>query len=119
MTFQNIIKLENFLLVLQKIKRTLGTIKLTEPVSLFKIAENQHIHHTQNATHQQITLPQVRTTNYGLNSVTHKAAKNRNSVQKSIVFNFLDDYLSATKFIKSFKENIYKKQPTSFTVTLI
>ena len=119
MTFQNIIKSENFLLVLQKINRTLGTIKLTEPVSLFKIAENQHTHHTQNAAHQQITLPQVRTTNYGLNSVTHKAAKNRNSVQKSIVFNFLDDYLSATKFIKSFEENIYKKQPTSLTVTLM
>ena len=102
MTFQDIIKPENCLLVLPQINRTLPS----NLQSLLKIAENQDTHHTQNAAHRQVTLPQVRTTNYGLNSVTYKVAKDWNSVQKSININFLDDYLSPNKFIKSFKENI-------------
>ena len=102
MTFQDITKSENCLLVLQQIDRTL-TIKLK---NLLKIAENQHTHHTRNAAHRQITLPQVKTTNYGLNPVTYKAAKDWNSVQKSININLLDDYLSPKIFTKSFKENM-------------
>ena len=38
--------------------------------NLFKIAENQHTDHTRTTAHQQITLAQVRTTSYGLHSVT-------------------------------------------------
>ena len=105
MTFQDIIKSEDCILVLQRISRTLPS----NLQNLFKIAEHQNTHHTRNTANQQITLSQVRTTNYGLNSSTYKAAKDWNSVQKSINFNFLHDYLSPKKFIKPFKENVLKK----------
>ena len=88
--------------------------------NLFKIAKNRHTHHTRNAARQQITLPQVRTTNYGLNSVTYKAAKDWSSVQKIVNFNFLDDNLSSKKLLNHLKKiYIYKKKTTSFTVSLI
>ena len=50
--------------------------------NMFKFSENQHTHNTRTANYQQVSFPQVDTTNYGLHSVTYKAAKKTGTLFK-------------------------------------
>ena len=95
MTFSDISRSENCLLVLQQINQALAT----NLQNMFKFSENQHTHNTRTANNQQVSLLQVNITNYGLHSVTYKAAKDWNSIQNKINFNFTEDYLSRTEKI--------------------
>ena len=65
MAFLVIVKSENRLLVLQQINRIL-TSNLKNLFKMLKIS--MLTHHTQTAAHRHITLPQIRTINYGLHS---------------------------------------------------
>ena len=103
MTFSEILRAENRLLMLKQINQALPT----NLQNMFKFGENQHTHNTRTATNRQVSLPQINTANDGLNSVTYKAAKDWNSVQNKINFNFTEDYLSQNKFLKAFRENIF------------
>ena len=103
MTLQEIIKSENCLLVLNQINKNLPT----SLQNIFKLAEDHHDHHTRTVNKRHITYPQVNTTNYGLHSITFKAAKDWNTIQKIINFNFSDNYLSKSKFLKAFTNNIF------------
>ena len=75
--------------------------------NMFKFSENRHTHNTRTANYQQVSFPQVDTTNYGLHSVTYKAAKDWNTIQNKINFNFTEDNPSQNKFLKAFRENIF------------
>ena len=103
MTFSDILRSENCLLVLEQINQALPT----NLQNMFKFSENQHTHNTRTANNLQVSLPQVNTTNYGLQSVTYKATKDWNSIQNKINFNFTEDYLPQNKFLKTFRENIF------------
>ena len=103
MTFSEILRAENRLLMLKQINPALPT----NLQNMLKFGENQHTHNTRTATNRQISLPQINTANDGLNSVTYKAAKDWNSVQNKINFNFTKDYLSQNKFLKAFRENTF------------
>ena len=103
MTFSGNLRSENCLLVLKQINQTLPT----NLQNVFKFSENQHTHNTKTANNRQASFPQVNTTNNGLHSVTYKAAKDWNSIQNKINFNFTEDDLSQNKFLKAFRENIF------------
>ena len=103
LSFADIVRLENCSMVIKQINQTLPKSLM----SFIKFSENQHTYHTRNAAQQHLSVPQVNTTNYGLNSVTYKAAKDWNSIQAKIDFNFNDNYLSVLKFIKAYKNSIF------------
>ena len=70
----------------------------------FKYANNQHQHHTREAYDNRITMPHVKTTRYGLQSIKYKAAKDWDDIKKELKnIDFSDEYLSKTKFSKAFK----------------
>ena len=84
MKLNEIIKSENCLLALYHINQCL-------PLSLKKLLTNEndlHNYSTQNLANHQLTLPQVKTTNYGLHSIRYRIAKHWNSVQNSLNLNF-------------------------------
>ena len=103
MTFSDILRSENCLLVLKQINQALPT----NLQNMFKVSENQHTHNTKTANNRQLSFPQVNRTNNGLHSVTHKAAKDWNSVQNKINFSFTEDHLLQNKLLKVFRENIF------------
>ena len=86
MTFSDILRSQNCLLVLKQINQALPT----NLQNMFKLSENQHTHNTRTGNNQQVSFPQVNRTDYGLHSVTYKAAKDWNSIQKKINFNFTE-----------------------------
>ena len=53
---------------------------------MLKFSENQHTHNTRTNNNQQVSLPQVNTTSYGLHSVIYKAAKDWNFIQHKTNF---------------------------------
>ena len=70
----------------------------------FKLTNNHHNHNTRDAIKKKISLPQVQTTRYGLNSIEYKSAKDWNDIQQKVTnFNYEDNYLSKSKFIKALK----------------
>ena len=61
---------------------------------LFTYASNQHQYHTREAYSNEITIPQVKTTHYGLQSIKYKAARDLDKIQKELKsINFSDEYL--------------------------
>ena len=73
----------------------------------FQFTENQHNHNTRTANNRHMIFPQVNTTSYGLNSVKYKIAKDWNSIQNEIDFNFTENHLSQNKFLKAFRNSIF------------
>ena len=73
----------------------------------FIFTENQYNHNTRTANNRNLLYPQVNTTNYGLNSVTYKVAKDWNSIQNEIDFNFTENHLSQIKFLEAFRKSIF------------
>ena len=69
----DIIQIESTLLVLNEISNAL-------PEAFNKL--NQHDHNTRDVIRKRINLPQVKTTQYGLNSIKYKSAKDWNNIQK-------------------------------------
>ena len=101
MTLNEIIKSENCLLALHHINQCL-------PLSLKNLLTNEndlHNYSTRNSTNHQLTLPQVKTTNYGLHSIIYRTAKHWNSVENSLNLNFANNFVSSKKFLKEFRKN--------------
>ena len=70
------------------------------------VANNQHQHHTREAYNNKITIPQVKTTHYNLQSIKYKAAKDWDEMQKELTsIDFNDEYLSKTNFSNAFKQH--------------
>ena len=86
-TFSDILRSENCLLVLKQIDPAL----LTNSQNIFKFSENQH--NTKTSNNRQVSFPQVKRTNSGLHSVTYKGAKDWNSIQNKINFSVTEDHL--------------------------
>ena len=103
----DIIQIENSLLVLNEINNALPEA-FNE---FFQFANNQHDHNTRDAIRKRINLPQVKTTQYGLNSIKNKSAKDWNNIQQKVTnFNFEENHLSKSKFVNALK--IYFFQPS-------
>ena len=103
LTFPDMVRSEHCLLVLRKINQILPTNLMNN----FLFTENQHNHNTRTTNNWNLTFPQVNTTSYGLNSVTYKIAKDWNSIQNEIDFNFTENHLSQIKFLKAFQKSIF------------
>ena len=81
--------MENSLLVLNEINTTLPEA-FNE---FFQFANNQHDHNTRDAIRKRINLPQVKTTQYSLNSIKYKSAKDCNNIQQKVKnFNFEENH---------------------------
>ena len=101
-------KSENCLLDLHHIKR-MPAIKSKK---LLTCENDLHNCSTQNSANCQLALPQVKTTNYELDSIRYRTAKHWKSVQNSLNLNFTNNFVSSKKFLKAFKKNIYSNNPT-------
>ena len=102
--FHKMIQMQNCHLVLSHLNNNLpGTFR-----DFFKYANNQHQYHTREAYNNKITLPQVKTTCYGLQSIKYKATKDWDKIEKKLKnIDFSDKYLSKTKFSKLFKQHYF------------
>ena len=78
---EKLIQLENYLLALKYHKNML----LNAFDGMFKYVNDQHRHNTRSANNNKIVLPQANTTNYGLNSITYKVAKDWNNVYDQVL----------------------------------
>ena len=69
-----------------------NTLAFTEAFNeFFQFANNQRDHNTRYAIRKRINLSQVKTTQYGLNSIKYKSAKDWNNIQQKVTnFNFED-----------------------------
>ena len=108
MTLNEIIKSENYLLALPHINQCL-------PLSLKNLLTNEndlHNYSNRNSANHQLAPPQVKTTNYGLNSVRYRTATHWNSVQNSLNLNFANNFVSFKQFRKAFKKNVHLDNPT-------
>ena len=70
----------------------------------------QHLHNTREANSHKVSIPQTKTTQYGLQSIKYKTAKDWNKMQNKLEFNFNEPYLSKNKFIKAFKEYCFDQE---------
>ena len=97
MTVNEIIKSENCLLALHHINQYL-------PLSLknlLTIENDLHNWSTQNSVNHKLALPQVKTTTYGLYSITYRIAKPRDPVlQNSLKPSFANNFVSSKKLLK-------------------
>ena len=103
MTLKNIILLENCNLVLQYQNDNLPDAF----ENFFQNNNNQYDHNTRSALNKNIQIPQVNTTQYGLQSISYKCATDWNKIQRKINFNFQDEFLSKHKFSKAMKEYFF------------
>ena len=71
---------------------------------LFKNATNQHYYNTRGAYRNKLSLPQVRTTHYGLQSIKYKSAKARNEIKTKISGKLNIGYWSKNRFSRSLKK---------------
>ena len=69
---------------------------------LFKIITNQHYYNTRAAYRNKLSLRQVKTGHYGLQSLKYKSAKAWNEVQTKISDKFNIGYWSKNRLSKSF-----------------
>ena len=108
MTLNEIIKSENCLSALHHINQSLA-------LSLKDLLTNEndlHNYSTRSSVNNQLALPQLKTTNYGLHSVRYRTAKHWNSVQNTLNLNVANNFISYRKFFKALKKNIYYDNST-------
>lgn len=105
LNFEQIIQSENCILALNHVNKSLpDTFQ-----DFFQYTNGQHNHNTRESTYNKITLPHVKTTSYGLQSIKYKTAKDWNNIQKKLAdYNFQQEYLSKSKFISSLKKYYFQ-----------
>ena len=102
----DIIQIENSLLVLNETNNALPEA-FNE---FFQSANNHHDHNTRDAIHKRINLPQVKTTQYGLNSMKYKSAKDWNNIQQKVTnFNVKENHVSKLKFVNALKIYFFQR----------
>ena len=102
-TLNNIVLLENCNLVMQHINKNLPS----SFDNFFQILRNQNELNTRASSKNKVHIPQVRTTQYGLNSIKYKCATNWNNIQNNVDFNFNEEYLSINKFTEALKRKLF------------
>ena len=103
MTLNNIVLLENCNLVMQHINKNLPS----SFDNFFQILRNQNELNTRASSKNKVHIPQVRTTQYGLNSIKYKCATNWNNIQNNVDFNFNEEHLSISKFTEALKRKLF------------
>ena len=78
--FHKMIQMQNCHLILSHLNNNLQD-SFRE---FFKYANNQHQYHTREACNNKITIPHVKTTHFGLQSIKYNAAKDWDEIQAEL-----------------------------------
>ena len=97
---------------LQKCLLVLNVLNNEVPETLqdfFKNITDQYYYNTRVAYYSKLTLPQVRTTHYGLQSIKYKSAKAWNEIQTKIGDKINIGYWSKNRLSKSLKKTLLQQ----------